>query len=201
MRSRRGSALRNVNLGGFWRGFGTALIPSRQISGRWLILLSAVALLIALIFVGYAYRALAPSSNGVLFGTLFVNEGGYANATSTTGSYNVTLTAQKGSGSLLLTFISGSDLVKGHLISFANYSINTNQVSLVMGGHEVVLPWEDNDTIWNHTYDNNYITSTGPSAPASEVRGQVSGSIFGLPATDYIEFRFAAQGGNPVQGF
>jgi hypothetical protein len=158
--------------------------------------------MISLVFVGYAYQALAPASNGVLLGTLFVNEGGYANATSTaTGSYNVTLTAQKGSGSFLLTFISGTDLVKDHLLSFSNYTIDTNHVSMVIGGHTVTLPWEDNDTIWNHQYDNNYIASWGPSAPTHEVRGQVTASLFGLPSTDYVELRFAAQGGNPVQGF
>jgi hypothetical protein len=164
--------------------------------------LSVVALIVSLVFVGYAYQVLAPATNGVLFGTLFVNEGGYSNATSTeTGSYNVTLTAQKGSGSLLLTFLSGKDLVQNRLLSFSNYTINTNQVSMDISGHAITLPWEDNDTVWNHQYDNNYIASWGPSAPPYEVRGQVSVSVFGLPATDYVELRFAAQGGNPVQDF
>jgi hypothetical protein len=161
-----------------------------------------VALMVSLVFVGYAYQALAPASNGVLFGTLFVNEGGYSNATSTrTALYNVTLTAQKGSGSLLLTFLSGSDLVQNHLLYFTNYTIDSNDISMVMGGHAIAMPWEDNDTVWNHQYDNNYIASSGPSAPAYEIRGQLNASVFGLPATDYVEFRFAAQGGNPVQGF
>jgi hypothetical protein len=196
---------RNINLLG---NFGAeeegdfSLTPARQISGKWLLFLSTIALIVSLVFVGFAYQALAPSSNGALFGTLFVNEGGYANATSTsTGSYNVTLTAQKGTGSLLLTFFSGKDLVSNHLLSFTNYSINTNQVSMVIGGHTIMLPWEDNDTIWNHRYNNNYIASRGPSAPAAEIRGQVDASVFGLPSSDYIEFRFAAQGGNPVRNF
>lgn len=164
--------------------------------------LSVVALIVSLVFVGYAYQALGPASNGALFGTLFVNEGGYANATSSaTGSYNVTLTAQKGSGSLLLTLLSGKDLVQDHLIYFTNYSISTNQVSMVISGHATTLPWEDNDTIWNHQYDNNYIASWGPSAPGAEMRGQVTATVFGLLAGDYVEFRFAAQGGNPVQNF
>jgi hypothetical protein len=178
------------------------LIPARQVSGKWLMVLSVVALIISLVFVGFAYQVLAPANNGVLFGTLFVNEGGYSNATSTeTGSYNVTLTAQKGTGSLLLTFLSGDDLVQDHLLSFSNYSINTNQVTMVISGHMLTLPWEDNDTVWNHQFDNNYIASWGPSAPAYEVRGQVTTSVFGLAPADYIELRFAAQGGNPVQDF
>ena len=160
--------------------------------------------MISLVFVGFAYQALAPTSNGVLFGTLFVNEGGYSNATSTqTGSYNVTLTAQKGSGSILLTFLSGTDLVQNqnHLLSISNYTIDTNKVSMVVGGHTITLPWQDNDTVWNHQYDNNYIASWGPSAPAYEIRGQITGSVFGLPSAAYVEFRFAAQGGNPVRDF
>lgn len=160
--------------------------------------------MISLVFVGFAYQALAPTSNGVLFGTLFVNEGGYSNATSTqTGSYNVTLTAQKGSGSILLTFLSGTDLVQSqnHLLSFSNYTIDTNKVSMVIGGHAFTLPWEDNDTVWSHQYNNNYIASWGPSAPAYEVRGQITGSVFGLSSGAYVEFRFAAQGGNPVRDF
>ena len=158
--------------------------------------------MVSLVFVGYAYQALAPASNGVLFGTLFVNEGGNSNAASTqTGSYNVTLTAQKGSGSLLLTFLSGKDLVQGHLLAFSNYTIDANHVSMVIGGHATTLPWQDNDTVWKHQYDNNYIASWGPSAPVNEIRGQLNASVFGLQAADYVEFRFAAQGGNPVQGF
>ena len=178
------------------------MVPARQISGKWLMVLSVVALLIALVFVGFAYQILAPASNGVLFGTLFVNQGGYANDTATqTGSYNVTLTAQKGSGSILLTFLSGTDLIQNHLLSISNYSIDTSHVTMVLNGQALTLPWEDNDTIWNHQFDNNYIASWGPTAPAAEIRGHVTCSVFGLPATDYVEFRFEAQGGNPVQDF
>jgi hypothetical protein len=181
---------------------GIELTPARQVSGKWLLALSVVAIVVSVVFVGFAYKALAPASNGTLFGTMFVNEGGYANATSSaTASYNVTLTASEGSGSLLLTLLSGNDLVQNHLLSFTNYTIDANQVSMMIGGHTVTLPWEDNDTIWNHLYDSNYIASWGPSAPAPEIRGQVGASIFGLQAGDYIEFRFAAQGGNVAQGF
>ncbi len=191
---------RNINVPGRLGANETALTPARQVSGKWLLVLSVVTMLVSIVFVGYAFKAVAPVSNGTLFGTMFVNDGGYANATSgSTASYNVTLTAQKGSGSLLLTFLSGKDLVQNHLLTFTNYTIDTNKVSMVIGGHTVVLPWEDNDTIWNHQYDNNYIASSGPSAPQPEMRGQVSASVFGLPTSDYVEFRFAAQGGNPVE--
>jgi len=178
------------------------LVPARQVSGKWLLVLSIVALVIGLVFVGFAYQVLAPASNGVLFGTLFVNTGGYSNATSTeTASYNVTLTAQKGSGSLLLTFLSGTDLVQNHLLAFSNYTIATGQVTITIGGQALTLPWEDNDTIWNHQFDSNYIASWGPNAPAAEMRGHVTDSAFGLPSTDYVEFRFQAQGGEPVDDY
>ena len=48
-------------------------------------------------------------------------------------------------------------------------------------------------------YNNNYIASWGPTAPAYELRGQVSPSIFGLPPNSYVEFRFEAAGGEPAQ--
>jgi hypothetical protein len=178
------------------------LTPARQVNGKWLLVLSVVVMIISIVFVGYAFKALGPASNGTLFGTLFVNAGGYANSTSgATASYNVTLTAQKGSGTLLLTLLSGNDLVRNHLLSFANYSITTSQITMVMGGHSTTMPWEDNDTVWNHQYDSNYIASWGPSAPPAEIRGAVAASVFGLPEGDYVEFRFAAQGAGVANGF
>jgi hypothetical protein len=164
--------------------------------------LSVGAIIVSIVFVGFAFKALAPASNGTLFGSFFVNDGGFSNATSgATASYNLTLTAQSGNGTILFTFLSGKDLAQSHVVSFTNYTINANQISMVIGGHTVIMPWEDNDTIWSHQYDNNYIASSGPGAPAAEMRGQVAASVFGLPSNDYVEFRFAAQGGNPSQGF
>ena len=178
------------------------MVPARKVSGKWLLVLSAGAIIVSLAFIGLAYVALSPASNGTLFGTLFVNAGGYSNATGyATASYNATLTAQNGNGSVLFTFVSGTDLVKVPLLTIHNYTISTNQVSMVTGGQSVVLPWEDNDTVWAHLYDSNYISSWGPSAPAYEHRGQISPSIFGLPAGDYVEFRFAAQRGASAVGF
>ena len=179
-----------------------ALTPARQVNGKWLLVLSVGVIIISIVFVGYAFKALGPASNGTLFGTMLINEGGYANATSgATASYNVTLTAQKGTGSLLLTFVSGKDLVGNHLLTFSNYSITTSKVTMTIDGHPMTLPWEDNDTIWNHKFDSNYIASWGPSAPPAEVRGQLAGSVFGLPSADYIEFRFAAQSAGVAHGY
>src|SRR5438105_4198239 len=164
-------SLRNINELGQLGAKATALTPARQISGKWLLALSVVVIIISIVFVGFAFKALGPASNGTLFGTMLVNEGGHANATSgATASYNVTLTAQNGTGSLLLTFLSGKDLVQTHLLSFSNYSITTSKVTMVISGHQMTMPWEDNDTIWNHHYDNNYIASWGPSAPTPETR-------------------------------
>ena len=133
-----------------------------------------------------------------MYGTLFVNEGGYSNATaSATASYNVTLTASNGNGSILFTLLSGTNLIQNPLLTMSSYTISVNQISMTIGGHSVLLPWEDNDTVWAGLYNNNYIASWGPSAPAYEVRGQVSPSIFGLPSNAYVEFRFEAQGGEP----
>lgn len=171
-------------------------------NGKWLLVLSVGAIIISLAFIGVAYVALSPAQGGTLYGTLFVNEGGYSNATaSATASYNATLTAHNGNGSILFTFLSGTDLLQGqsHLLYISNYTITVNQVTMTIGGHSAVLPWEDNDTVWAGQYNSNYIASWGPSAPAYELRGQVLPSIFGLPKNDYLEFRFEAQGGEPAE--
>jgi hypothetical protein len=174
------------------------LTPAKQVNGRWLLVLSVGAIIISLAFIGVAYVALSPAQGGTMFGTLFVNEGGYSNATaSATASYNVTLTARNGGGSILFTFLSGTDLIQEHLISISNYTITVNEISMSVGGHAVVLPWEDNDTVWAGQYNSNYIASWGPSAPAYELRGQVSPSAFGIPQNNYVEFRFQAAGGEP----
>jgi hypothetical protein len=176
------------------------LTPAKTVSGRWLLVLSVGAIILSLAFIGVAYVALSPAAGGTLYGTLFVNEGGFSNATATaTASYNATLTAHGGAGSVLFTFLSGTDLIQDHLLDITNYTVGINQVSMTVSGHSVILPWEDNDTVWAGQYNSNYIASWGPSAPGYELRGQVSPSIFGLPPNAYVEFRFEAQGGEPAQ--
>ncbi len=172
------------------------MTPAKSVSGKWLLFLSVGAIVISLAFIGVAYVALSPAQGGTLYGTMFVNEGGYSNATaSATASYNVTLTAHGGNGSVLFTFLSGTDLLQVHLVQITNYTISVNQVSITIGGHQLILPWEDNDTVWGGQYNSNYIASWGPSAPGYDLRGQVSPSVFGLPPKDYVEFRFQAQSG------
>jgi hypothetical protein len=173
-------------------------VKVKAVSGRWLLVLSVGAIILSLAFIGVAYIALSPAQGGTLYGTLFVNAGGYSNATaSATASYNLTLTAKGGTGDILMTFLSGTDLVQNHLVDISNYTISVNQVAMSLGGHTVIMPWEDNDTVWAGQFDNNYIASWGPTAPGYEVRGTVSPSVFGLPANDYVEFRFQALGGEP----
>lgn len=174
------------------------MTPVKLVNGRWLLVLSVGAIIISIAFIGVTYIALSPAQGGTLYGTLFVNEGGYSNATaSATASYNVTLTARNGEGTILLTFLSGTNLINQSLIEISNYTISVNQVSLGLGGHTVILPWEDNDTVWAGEYNSNYIASWGPTAPAYEIRGTVSPAVFGLPSHDYVEFRFQALGGEP----
>ncbi len=173
-----------------------AMAPAKSMDGKLLLVLSIGAIIFALAFVGVAFVALSPSQDGTLYGTLFVNEGGYSNATaSITASYNATLVARGGNGTILFTFLSGTDVIQQHLLTMTNYTISVNQVSMTLGGQQVTLPWEINDTVWAGQFDNNYIASWGPSAPAYEVRGTVSPSVFGLPSHDYVEFRFEALGG------
>lgn len=177
----------------------SGLIPSKTMSGSWLLVLSVGAIILSVAFIGVAYVALSPKEGGTMYGTLFINEAGMSNSTAgyETASYNATLTANNGNGSILFTFLSGTDLLATHLVSISNYTISVNQISMTIGGHQVLMPWEDNDTIWAGQYDNNYIASWGGSAPSYEIRGTVSPTIFGLPSHSYVEFRFEAAGGEP----
>jgi hypothetical protein len=178
------------------------LTPARQISGRWLLVISVGAVIISLAFVGVAFEALSPSTDGTMFGTFFVNEGGYSNATaSVTASYNLTLIARSGNGTILFTFLSGTNVMQQDLAKITNYTISVNQISMTFNGHSIVMPWEDNDTVWGGLYNSNYIASWGPTAPSYEMRGTISPAVFGLPSHDYIEFRFEAAGGEPNDDF
>ena len=52
---------------------------------------------------------------------------------------------------------------------------------------------EQNDEIWNHQFDNNYIASWGGFAPENEIKGVISPIIFpGLPDFWYVELRIPA---------
>ena len=176
------------------------MVPAKTMSGRWLIVLSVSAVVLSLAFIGVTYVALSPVQTGTMYGTLFFNAGGYSNATaSATASYNATLTARNGEGTILFTFVSGTDIVQNHLVDISNYTINVNEISMTIGGHQVIMPWEDNDTVWGGEYNNNYIASSGPTAPSYEMRGTVSPAVFGLGQNYYVEFRFEAQGGEPSQ--
>lgn len=44
------------------------MVPSKQVSGKWLLVLSVGAIIISLAFVGVAYVALSPAQGGTLFG-------------------------------------------------------------------------------------------------------------------------------------
>ena len=52
------------------------MVPSKSVSGKWLLGLSVGAIVLSLAFIGLAYVALSPAQAGTLYGTLFVKEGG-----------------------------------------------------------------------------------------------------------------------------
>jgi hypothetical protein len=174
------------------------MIPAKQMDGKWILAMAIGAIMLSLVFVWSAFVILSPVQGGTLYGTLFVSSGGYSNATqSVTGSYNATLTAKNGDGQVLLTFISGNNLIGDDLLEIQNYTISINQISMTVGNHSIIMPWEDNDTVWAGLFNNNYIASWGPKAPSYEMRGEVDPAVFGLAQSYYVEFRFAALGGEP----
>jgi hypothetical protein len=130
-------------------------------------------------------------------GSLFVSDAGRAKGGfEYTATYNATLVASNGSGTLNLTLSIGlGDSLTQHVYTVSNLSINSSRVSMLLNGRPVRLDWTANDTVWNGRFSNNFIASWGPNSPQSELRGIIAPTIFpGLYEGYSVELRLA-----PVQ--
>jgi hypothetical protein len=74
-----------------------------------------------------------------------------------------------------------------------SYSYADDEITLQNEGVVIRLVKVENDIIWDHQFDGYYIASWGGSAPKKEIRGEISPSVFGLPAHYYIELRLKAE--------
>ena len=149
------------------------MIPAKTVRGSWLLVLSVGAIIISVAFIGVAYVALSPKEGGTMYGTLFINEAGMSNSTAGYHTAPTTRRSRPPTG----TARSSSPSCRGQTFCEPprldqQLHISVNQISMTIGGHPVVMPWEDNDTVWAGQYDNNYIASWGPSAPSYELRGR-----------------------------
>jgi len=74
-----------------------------------------------------------------------------------------------------------------------SYSDADDEITLQNDSIVIRLVKVENDIIWDHQFDGYYIASWGGCAPDDEIRGEISPSVFGLPAHYYIELRLKAE--------
>jgi hypothetical protein len=166
--------------------------PDRRISGKTFVIILVIAVALGLILTVWAiYLNAAPSGTATLTGTLLISSTG-APATGSSGSsftetYNVTLAAVSGSGTMNLTLLTGtSDILQQHDFAITSFLVSPNNLTMTFSGASVNLGWINNSTLWKSMNDT-YIGAWGPSAPANELRGSISPADFpGVPQGYYV---------------
>ncbi|MFX1492329.1 MAG: hypothetical protein ACFFBU_08710 [Promethearchaeota archaeon] len=121
---------------------------------------------ISLITVGIITYVNQPSLT--LAGSLYFNDsgehhGGFESAM----QWNVTLNVKAGFGLLVVTPEPGymnNDRLQKWSYQISGFQISEEQIVMAIDGHQVVLEFVENDTIWN-TYDNHYISATPDISP------------------------------------
>ena len=127
-----------------------------------------------------------------MVGSLFVSDAGQARpGPGYTATYNATLIAINGSGSLNLTLLKGTgEALTVHSFVVSKLLINTSSASMLLNGRPMSLAWTDKDTVWNGNFSLFYIASWGPSAPQNQIKGNITPSLFqGLQPGFYLELR------------
>jgi len=164
-------------------------IPSSRISGRTVAIIMVLALVLGVILVfASVYVNGSSTKTATMTGLLEVYSGGnYTGAASYTASYNVSLIARSGVGTLNLTKIGGSSdpvTVKNYPIS--GFILSPYVLNLTLSGSSMSLGWVNNSTVWKNA-NASYVAATGPRAPADELAGTTTQVAFqGLSSQDYI---------------
>jgi hypothetical protein len=166
--------------------------PDRRISGKTFVIILVVAVAAGLILTVLSiYLNAAPSGTATMTGTLVISSTGeFASGSSAgayTTTYNVTLDAVSGSGTMNLTQLSGpADLLQQHDFTITNFLVSPNNLTMTFSGNSVNLGWINNSTLWKSMNDT-YIGASGPSAAANEMRGSISPADFpGVPQGYYV---------------
>lgn len=127
-----------------------------------------------------------------LSGTMFVSDAGQSHGGfEYTASYYVNLTITGKKGVLNLTLEIGlGDALEKHEYEVTDFSLSKDRLIMRIEGADLTLVWVENDTVWDHEYDNYYIASWGSESPQNEIRGNISPNIFpGLAQHYYVELR------------
>ena len=124
-------------------------------------------------------------------GTFFVSDAGESHwGFESTAEYKTEFDVTNGIGTLTITQITGlGDPLEKHVYSITDLKIKKfNKITMNIDEYPVELIFVNNDIIWNHQFDNNYIASWGGFAPENEIKGMISPLIFpGLPDFWYVE--------------
>jgi hypothetical protein len=128
----------------------------------------------------------------VFNGSFFVSDAGQSHGGfEYVAVWNATLTVNGPFGELSLIFAEGlGDVLTKHEYLVSEFVYNQSTLSMKVDGKPLTLVWTPVDAIWNHEFDNYYIASWGGDAPAEEIRGTISPTIFpGLVEFYYVELR------------
>jgi len=82
-----------------------------------------------------------------------------------------------------------SEAGKSEITVTVRYDPGADAVSLTGKEVSIVMPYFENDTVWDHEWDGYFIASWGGYAPEEELRGVISPETFGLPEHYYVELR------------
>lgn len=128
----------------------------------------------------------------VMLGTFLVSDAGTSHGGfEYVAEWNATLEVKGTTGTLKLVHVVGlGDALKKHEYRVTGFKKTPERINMRLDGITVELVWIEEDLIWNHTYDEFYISSWGGYAPPEEIRGVISPSIFlGLVDFYYVELR------------
>lgn len=166
--------------------------PERRIGGGVLIIILVVGAVAGVaLTVGSIYLNAAPVKTASMAGTLFISSSGQL-PTGRSGpaymaTYNVTLSAVSGTGTMNFTLVSNStDLLQQHDFQVTDFIVSPNNLTMVFAGNGVNLGWINNSTVLTWT-NATYTGSWGPNAPRSELWGSIKAADFpGVPSGYYV---------------
>ncbi len=161
----------------------------RAISGKIVVLLILIAAAAGPATI-YAYLNLIPHATDsiLMTGSLRVNGHGQAEGGSGySATYNASLSAKSGSGSLNLTLVAGDrDLLLQHQYRISDLIANDTAVSLLLDGQRVMLELITNDSSGGNQFSGSFVALGGPN----EQMGTISPSNFGGLGSQYdVELR------------
>lgn len=183
-------------------------MKSPRIKGMTLIIILIVAVVAAgALTVASVYLNGSSTKTASLTGVLTVYPSASGPVSSAnSASYNVTVNAKDGNGTLLITQISGeSDLIPDHNYTLTDVLVSPYNVTMMVSGSNVSLGWITTSTLWsglNSSYatasgvsstgywndlNSSYVAASGPDTPSNVTVGEFSPSVFHLP-TSYNMF-------------